>query len=100
MGDSYELQCKVYTDREVHYRIVIISWVGPDNKTIMTDDRIRVINTTNIGTNHTSTLKFSHLSEEDEGVFTCHVTILNYVNSTSIHLDGIISKFCCRYFIM
>ena len=91
MGDPYEIQCKVYTDQIVNSDIVDITWIGPDNDTIVADGRLSVI-TNSTGHNHTSTLQFSYLSEDDEGLFICHVTILSNFDSGSIEIKGMSSK--------
>ena len=92
MGTPYEIQCEVHTNQTVHSDIVIISWSGPDNKTVTTDERMTVTKTTTVGTNHTSTLHFSYLSEEDKGVFNCHVTVLTIIDSDSFEVEDVISK--------
>ena len=93
MGDPYEIQCEVYTDQLVHSDIVNITWIGPNNDTIVPDKRISITTTNSTGHNHTSTLQFSYLSEDDEGMlFTCHVTILSNTDSKSFEIEEISSK--------
>ena len=93
VGDPYEIQCEVYTDQLVHSDIVNITWIGPNNDTIVTDSRTIITTTNSTGHNHTSTLQFSYLSEDDEGMlFTCHVTILNNTDSESFEIEEILSK--------
>ena len=92
VGDPYEIQCKVHTDQIVNSDIVDITWIGPDNDTIVLDSRLSVTNIS-IGHNHTSTLQFSYLSEDDEGVFTCNVTILSNTDSGSFKVEELSSKF-------
>ena len=90
-GDPYKIQCKVYTDQIVNSDIVDITWIGPDNDTIVADGRLSVT-TNSTEHNHTSTLQFSYLSEDDEGLFICHVTILSNFDSGSIEIKGTSSK--------
>ena len=45
---------------------VNISWIGPDGVITNDSSRITVNQTTSDGYIHTSTLKFSYISEEDE----------------------------------
>ena len=92
VGDPYEIQCKVYTDQIVNSSIVDITWIGPDNDTIVADGRLSVTNIST-GHNHTSTLQFSYLSEDDEGLFTCNVTILSNTDSGSFKVEELSSKF-------
>ena len=93
VGNPYEIQCKVYTDQIVNSDIVDITWIGPDNDTIVADGRLSVTNFSS-GHNHTSTLLFSYLSEDDEGIlFTCNVTILSNTDSGSFKVEELSSKF-------
>ena len=92
VGDPYDIQCEVYTDKIVYSDIVNITWIGPNNDTIVTDSRTNITATNSTGHNHTSTLRFSYLSEDDEGLFTCHVTILSINNSESFEIEEILSK--------
>ena len=92
VGDQYEIQCKVYTDQIVNSNIVDITWIGPDNDTIVADGRLSVTNIS-AGHSHTSTLLFSYLSEDDEGIlFTCNVTILSNIDSGSFIVEELSSK--------
>ena len=92
LGNPYEIQCKVYTDQVVHSDIINITWIGPDNDTVVNDSRIIVTTTNSIGNNHTSTLQFLYLKEGDEGLYTCHVAILSNTDSESFELETILSK--------
>ena len=92
LGNPYEIQCEVYTDQVVHSDIVNITWIGPDNDTVVNDSRIIVTTTNSIGNNHISTLQFLYLKEGDEGLYTCHVTILSNTDSESFELETILSK--------
>ena len=97
MGEPYEIQCKVQTDPQVHSDIVNITWVAPNGDTVVTNDRINVIPITSNGNNHTSQLQFLYLSDEDEGLYVCSVTILNITDSMSFDLEEILSKFPSIY---
>ena len=92
VGNPYEIQCEVYTDQIVNSDIVDIAWIGPDNDTIVADGRLSVT-ANSTGHNHTSTLQFSYLSEDDEGLFTCNVTILSNTDSGSFKVEELLSKF-------
>ena len=94
MGDLHEIQCKVYTDKVVNASIINITWIGPNNDIIVTNNRINITATTSADNNHTSTLQFLYLTEEDEGLYTCHIAILNnYNDSGFLKLENFSSKF-------
>ena len=97
MGDPHEIQCTVYTDKVINANITDITWIGPSNNTIVTDNRVIIVNaTTSISAdnNHTSTLQFIYLTEEDQGMYTCRVAILNnYTDSELFELEDFSSKF-------
>ena len=92
VGDPYKIQCEVYTDQIVNSSIVDITWIGPDNDTMVLDSRLN-ITSISTGHYHTSTLQFSYLSEDDEGLFTCNVTVLSNTESGSFKVDELSSKF-------
>jgi len=92
VGAPYEIQCNVYTDQLVHSDLVNITWIGPNNNIIVTDNRINVIHITSNGNNHTSTLQFLYLSHEDEGLYTCNIAVMNSSDSESFELKRILSK--------
>ena len=95
VGDAYEIHCNVNTNKAINSTILNITWIGPNNESVMTDSRIDVTTISN-GTNHISILLFSHLSEEDEGLYNCSVTVLlnKTANSDSFELKGSLSEFC------
>lgn len=94
VGDPHEIQCKVYTDKVVNTNIINITWIGPNNDTIVTNSRITVTATASADNNHTSTLQFQYLTEEDQGMYTCHVAILsNYTDFGIFKLEDVFSKF-------
>ena len=91
VGDPHEVQCEVYNNEVLN---TSITWIGPNNDTIVTNNRIIVNATISADNNHTSTLRFLYLSEEDQGSYNCHVTILNnYTDSKSFELDDFTSEF-------
>ena len=92
VGDPYEIKCEAYTDLVIHSDLVSFTWIGPNNETIMANNRTNVTTATSVGNNHTSTLQFVYLTEEDQGLYTCHVAILNNTDSESFEL-GVLSEF-------
>ena len=66
MGRPYEVKCNVSTKKVINSDNVNISWIGPNGAIANDSSRITVIPTTSDGYIHTSTLRFSYISEEDE----------------------------------
>ena len=69
VGKPYEVNCTLYTyiTKPVTSSDVSISWSGPNGVVVANESsRITVIPTTSNGYNHTSTLQFSYISEDDE----------------------------------
>ena len=94
MGDSHEIQCEVNFDKIINASIINVTWRGPNNDTIMTNNRITINTTASANNNHTSTLQFQYLTEADQGSYTCHIAILNnYTKSGYFKLDDFSSKF-------
>ena len=93
IGDPYEIQCEVSTNPIVHSDIVNITWIGPNNESIITDNRVNVTTIISNGNNLTSILKFLYLSDEDEGLYSCKVTILNVTDSQIFNVENVTSKF-------
>ena len=91
-GDPYDIQCEVYTNQRVHSDIVNITWIGPNNETIENKTNIITNISNSIGYNHTSTLQFLYLSEDDKGSLTCSVTILDNSYTQSFQIGEILSK--------
>ncbi|XP_065889349.1 serine-rich adhesin for platelets-like isoform X2 [Dysidea avara] len=76
-GSPLEIPCSVNTADITNSDDVTISWTGP-NGTITNDNRLTITPTISDGTNHISTLQFSYLSEDDEGLYECSTTVLGY----------------------
>ena len=87
-GDPHVIQCEVHTDQRV---LLNITWIGPNNNTIVNDSRMSVTTSNSVGYYHTSTLNFSPLSEGDKGSYTCHVEIHGNKHSASSKLS-VLSK--------
>ena len=77
VGDPYEIKCEISTNLIINSGLINYTWIGPNNETIVTHNRINVTTTTSIGKNHTSILQFLYLSENDHGLYICLVTLLN-----------------------
>jgi len=77
VGSPLKIFCTVNTVNITNSDDVTISWTGP-NGVITNDSRLTITQTVSNGTNHISTLQFSYLSEDDEGLYECNTTVLGY----------------------
>ena len=93
-GNPYEIHCEVSTNPIVHSDIVNITWIGPSNESIVTDNRVNVTTTIFDGNNHTSILKFMPLTDKDKGLYICKITILNNTDSQAFIIGDVSSKLC------
>ena len=85
VGKSHEVTCTLYayTSEPVNSSDVSISWSGPNGVVVANESsRITVIPTTSNGYNHTSTLQFSYISEDDEDTSYNCTTSLSEGNKT------------------
>ena len=92
MGSYQVINCTVSTVSGVESSSVIISWMGPGG-VITNDSRVTISPTTSSVNTYTSSLQFTYLMEEDEGTYTCNVTILETSGSQSVELQLLTSKF-------
>ena len=67
-----------------------ITWIVSYEDTTVTNDRISV---NSDGNTHTSQLQFLYLSDEDDGLYICKVTILNITDSMPFELESVLSMF-------
>ena len=92
VGSPQDIQCIVSTVSGVELSSVMISWVGPRGESITNDSRVTISPTTSSSSNYTSSLQFTYLMEEDEGVYTCNVMILETTSSALSELSNLTSK--------
>ena len=90
MVGPQDIQCIVSTVSGVELSSVMISWMGPGGESITNDSRVTISPTTSSGNNYTSSLQFVHIVDEDEGMYTCNVMILETTESstTEVILNG------------
>ena len=88
LNKPYEIRCKVSTSSVLHSDLVKITWIGPKNDIIATDNGRSVSKTISDGNNHTSVLKFIVFRSKFDGLYTCKVTILNNTYSKALNLVG------------
>ena len=87
MGSAQVIICKATTVRGVALDSVRISWLGPRGYPVITNCRVTISPTTSSGNTFTSTLHFDYLVEDDEGMYTCNVMILEASGSSSVDLS-------------
>ena len=100
VGHPQKIRCLVDTPDITNPDNVNISWTGP-NGAIGNTGRLRINPTFSNGTNHISTLEFSELNEDDEGLYKCNTTVLGYeenkmalINLTNFTLSEFILIVC------
>ena len=86
MSKPFEIYCTIYTPNTTNSDDVTISWTGP-NGVITNDGRLNITPTVSNGTNHTSTLQFSCISEDDKGLYECSTTVLDYEENKTASVD-------------
>ena len=105
VGHPQKIRCLVDTPDITNPDNVNISWTGP-NGAIGNTGRLRITPTFSNGTNHISTLEFSNLNEEDEGLYKCNTTVLGYeenktalINLTNLTLSklALVNVITCSY---
>ena len=89
VGSPQVINCTVSTVSGVESSSVMISWMGGSGGgTIISDSRVTISPTaTSSNDMYTRSLQFDYLMEEDEGVYTCNVMILETSEETSVNLD-------------
>ena len=92
VGNPLMLECLVSTVSGVELSSVMISWIGPGGDTIRNDSRVTISSTNSSGNNYTSSIQLTYLMEGDNGTYTCNVSILDTIRSTSIVLEELTSK--------
>ena len=89
VGSQLFLGCSVTTVSGISSKVDIVWTKNGDLVEETSDDRIQISD----DGNYTSTLQFLYLSEVDEGVYSCNVTILDVSNSSLVELNKFNSKF-------
>ena len=93
VGSPQDIQYIVSTVSGVELSSVMISWMGPGGESITNDSRVTISPTTSNGNNYTSSLQFTYLMEGDEGMYTCHVMILETESSNIIKMENLTGNF-------
>ena len=92
VGSPQVINCTVSTVSGVESSSVMISWMGPEGGSIISDGRVTITPTTSNGNTYTSSLQFTYLMEGDEGMYTCNVMILETNESQSIDIETLFGK--------
>ena len=90
VGSPQLLNCTVSTVIGVDPSIVMISWLGPGGSPITSNTRITIDQTTSGNDEYTSSLEFTYLMEDDQGSYTCNVTILETSVLGSVQLEDFV----------
>ena len=93
VGEMQDIVCSVTTAFRTDASEITLTWVGPDG-VITEDNRVSIIPTFSDGNTYTTILQFDYLMEGDEGVYTCDIKIGEDVDSLSVELQNLISKYC------
>ena len=92
VGGPQAITCTVSTVSGVESSSVMISWMGPEGGTIISDSRVIISPTTSSGNTYASSFQFTYLMEVDEGTYTCNVMILDTSGSQSVELQSLTGK--------
>ena len=94
LNKPLEIHCSVNTADIANSDDITIIWTGPNGTTITNDSRLTITPTVSNGTNHISTLRFSYLSEDDEGLYKCRTLVSGYTENktVSVELTNFISE--------
>jgi len=95
VGEMQDIICTVTTTIGTDTSGITLTWVGPEG-IIIEDDRVSIIPTFADGNTYTTILQFDYLMEGDEGVYTCDVMIGEDVETLSVELQSITSKYKCN----
>ena len=88
LGSPQDINCIVSTVSGVESDAVRISWIGPNGNSITANNRMMISPTSSSNNNHTSSLQFAYLIEEDVGLYMCSVTILDASGFDSIAIGN------------
>ena len=92
VGNPQGIECVVVAVDGVELSSVMIDWMGPDGNFIANSSRIIVNPVTSIDNNYTSGLHFTYLMEEDEGVYTCNLMILDVIKASYVEINNLTCK--------
>ena len=87
VGNPQNFHCLVSTVNGVELSSVIISWMGPGEKHFENNSRVIISQIISSGNHFVSDIRLAYLMEEDEGLYTCSVMILN---SKTINSDTVL----------
>ena len=91
VGEPYWIHCVISTSEKVNSSIVKIDWRGPNGPIVNSSRIIARPTISNDGIIYNSSLQFLYISQNDTGVFTCNVAILDNNASQVFQLDNLTS---------
>ena len=99
VGRTEDIVCTVSGISGVEPSALMISWLGLEGNIITndSDSRLSIIPTTFSGNTYISRLLFEYLIEDDEGNYTCNVTILDNSTLAVFWLQTLFSKLTFSY---
>ena len=78
-GGSLTLTCTVTMDRNVDTSVMVVTeWNGPRD---ISGERYLTTPASGSGTTYTSSLTISHITDQDDGIYTCTVTVTGTSNT-------------------
>ena len=92
VGEMQDIVCSLTTAFGTDISDITLIWVGP-NGVLIEDDRVSVIPTFSDGNTFTTILQFDYVMEGDEGVYTCDIKIGENIETLSVDLQNITSKY-------
>ena len=93
VGSPQAIECTVDTVSGVELSSVMINWLGPDGNIITSNNRIVVNPVASFGKTYTRDLHFIYLVEEDVGIYTCEVMILDTLKASVVELGNLSCKY-------
>jgi len=96
VGEMQDIICTITTAIGTDTSEVTLTWVGPEG-VIIEDGRVSIIPTFVDDNIYTTILQFEYLMEGDEGVYSCDVMVGEDVETLSVELQSITSKYKCNY---
>ena len=93
VGDPLLVQCIVDTVDGVEPSLVNINWMGPGGDLTVNTSRVTVSQITSSNKTYSSSLHFTSLFEDDEGMYTCLVMIFETQGSHSFEVETLIGKY-------
>lgn len=94
VGVNERFECRMVTVNGIEADLVTISWTGPGGNRLTNDSRVIIRPTTVIRSKYyTSVVLIAYLTEDDKGLFSCNVMILDDTASAHIEISSLNSMY-------